>query len=165
MMDGSTSGPEIALIAESVANANARIRFFRIAFGASSEGQRIGRPEIRSILTDITRGGRLAIDWIAPNDLPRMDVKLAFLAIQCLETAMAFGGKINADLTGEKCAITGSATKLKIDPDLWEVLSNPQAKHQITPAQVHFALLTSELSRLKRRLSVDVQESQIRLVF
>ena len=35
IMDGATKGPEIALIAESVANASARIRFFRIGFGAS----------------------------------------------------------------------------------------------------------------------------------
>ena len=33
MMEGGTPSPELVLIAESVAAANARIRFFRLAFG------------------------------------------------------------------------------------------------------------------------------------
>ena len=82
MMDGSTMGPEIALISESVANANARIRFFRVAYGISGADQRIGKAEVVSILSDLTRGGRLTIDWRGPADLPRREVKLAFLLIQ-----------------------------------------------------------------------------------
>ena len=35
MMDGTAKTPELALIAESVANANARIRYFRVAFGSA----------------------------------------------------------------------------------------------------------------------------------
>ena len=108
MMDGVTKGPEIALIAESVANANARIRFFRVAFGASSTDQRIGRPEVLAILSDLTRGGRLSIDWRGPADLPRREVKLAFLLIQCLESAMAFGGKGFDGMLAQRMAICKS---------------------------------------------------------
>ena len=43
-------GPEVALISDSVANANARIRFFRIAFGHASPEQGTSRSEILSIL-------------------------------------------------------------------------------------------------------------------
>lgn len=60
------AGPEVALIAESVAAANARIRFFRIAFGAAPADQRIGAPEVRSILDDLSRGGRFRWGWPAP---------------------------------------------------------------------------------------------------
>jgi histidine phosphotransferase ChpT len=83
MMEGTAGGPEIALIAESVANANARIRYFRVAFGSAGRDQRIGRGEIVSIIEDTTRGGRLVIDWQGPPDMARREVKLAFLAIQC----------------------------------------------------------------------------------
>ena len=55
--------PEMALISESVANANARIRFFRISFGAASGDQRIARSEVMSVLTDLTRGGRVSYAW------------------------------------------------------------------------------------------------------
>jgi histidine phosphotransferase ChpT len=141
MMDGGSMGPEIALIAESVANANARIRFFRVAFGSSGPDQRIGRTEVVSILSDLTRGGRLTIEWRCAEDLPRREVKLAFLIIQCIETAMAFGGRILVDQQNGKWTITGSAAKLKLDQTLWDGLANSTGSSDLTAAQVHFALV------------------------
>ncbi len=166
MMDGATGGPELTLISESVANANARIRFFRIAFGAvGSTDQRIGRPEVLAILSDVTRGGRLIIEWLGPADLPRREAKLAFLLIQCLESAMAYGGRITVDATDTRWSVVGQATKMKINPDLWELLSNPAAPAEIGPAQVHFALVPDEVARQARRLTADIRETEIRLTF
>ena len=91
MMSPEAQGPELALIAESVASANARIRFFRIAFGLSAADQRIGRPEVTSVLADLTRGTRLAIDWDGPADLPRPEVKLAVLLLTLAGTLAACG--------------------------------------------------------------------------
>jgi len=165
MMDGSTRGPEIALIAESVANANARIRFFRIAFGAASAEQRIGRAEVAVILSDLTCGGRLVIDWQSPPDLSRPAVKLAFLLIQCLETAMPFGGRITVGHDAAAWTLTGQATRLKVDADLWGLLSGRNPAPAITAAQVHFALVQEELHRHKRALSVAITETEISLTF
>ena len=81
--------PEMALISESVANANARIRFFRICFGQASSDQRIARSEVASILGDLSRGGRVGYAWTSPVDLSRREVRLAFLLLQCLESALA----------------------------------------------------------------------------
>jgi len=61
-MNGAPIGPEMSLISESVENANARIRFFRIAFGSANETQDVGQKEIQSILHDMSRGGRLSIE-------------------------------------------------------------------------------------------------------
>ena len=49
-------GPEMDLIAQSVQNASARIRFFRVAYGAASD-QPMGRAEVVTILRDITQEG------------------------------------------------------------------------------------------------------------
>jgi histidine phosphotransferase ChpT len=46
MLDGAGHGPEMALIAQSVTHANARIRFFRVAYGIASTDQRIARTEV-----------------------------------------------------------------------------------------------------------------------
>ena len=165
MMDGATKGPEIALIAESVANANARIRYFRVAFGAAGQDQRIGRPEVRSILEDLTRGGRLVIDWQGPPDTARREVKLVFLAIQACETAMAYGGRIRVERSESRWTITGQASRMRIETRVWEVLSEPTAAHDLTPAHVHFALLPEEISRQGRRLSVELRETEIRIAF
>jgi len=165
MMDGSTRGPEIALISESVANANARIRFFRISFGAASADQRIGRGEIAAVLSDLTRGGRLVIDWQSPPDLPRPEVKLAFLLIQYLETAMPFGGRITVVQDASGWALTGQATRTKVDTDLWGMLSDRKATPAITAAQVHFALVPVALRHHQRPLTLATAETEIRLSF
>ena len=60
IMDASgASSQEMALIIESAGHANARIRYFRIAFGLCAPDQRIGRGEVAGILQDLAAGGRL----------------------------------------------------------------------------------------------------------
>ena len=165
MMDSATTGPEVALISESVANANARIRFFRVAFGAATADQRMGRPEITSILADTTKGGRLTVDWLLPGDQARREVKLAFLAVQCLESAMPWGGRVTVDSAGGRWQITGTARRLRVEPSLWDMLATARVPGDISPAQVQFALLPEEAARQKRRASVRVTETEIALSF
>ena len=165
MMDGAVRGPEMALVTESVAAANARIRFFRLSFGSATPDQRIGRSEVTGILTDLMRGGRMSVDWSSPTDLSRREAKLAFLMILCLETALPYGGRVLVDLTSALWTLTAQAQKLRIDPDLWEVLSNPAATPDVTPAQVHFLLAAEELTRQHRRLTADIRDTDIRLSF
>ena len=71
---GSFKGPEHDLIAESVASANARIRFFRIAYGAAGE-QMLGRAEVAGVLRDHGQTARLRMDWQPQDPQPRREVK------------------------------------------------------------------------------------------
>ncbi|NEX48329.1 histidine phosphotransferase family protein [Pseudotabrizicola algicola] len=166
MMDGMAASPELALIVDSVANANARIRFFRIAFGgAGANEQRIGRAEVVSILGDLTRGGRMTMDWSSPADLSRREVKLAFLAILCLESAMPHGGTLGIERGESRWTLRGTAARLRVDPSMWELLSNPAINVELGPNQVHFALLRDEIARQHRRLTVELGEAALRLSY
>ncbi len=165
MMDRGAASPELALIAESVANANARIRFFRVAFGAAGGDQRIARGEVAAILGDMTRGGRLSVDWQTPPDLARREVKLAFLLLQCMETAMAWGGRVRIARGDDGWTMDGTADRLKIDPALWQVLTARHAPADIGAAHVHFALVPEELRAQGRRLVADLKDRAIRLTF
>ena len=165
MMDGATKGPEMALITESVAHANARIRFFRVAFGASGVDQRIGRNEVTSILSDMTRGGRISVEWVSPPDLPRRDVKLLFLLLQCAETALPYGGRVTIERNDARWLLEASGTKIRLDMALWECLIDPGTAQEVTPAQVQFLLVPDEFTRQHRRLTAEITESCIRLSF
>lgn len=165
LMDGAVRGPEMTLVAESVAHANARIRFFRVAFGQTSKDQRIGAGEIKTILTDMARGSRMAVEWTSPVDLSRREAKLAFLCILCLETALGQGGRITVERGETRWTLTGSAPRLRIDPPLWEALSHPLAEAEIGPGQVQFLLVPEEVARQHRRLTVELAPEQIRLTF
>lgn len=165
-MESATQGPELALISESVTNANARIRFFRIAFGAAGRDQRIARSEVAGILADLYRGSRLAVDWAATGDLPRREAKAVFLLIMCLETAMPYGGRVQVDCTEAGWMIAGRAAKLRPAPDLWAHLADP-AHHpcDIGAAQVQFLLAPAEIAAIGRWLTVTAGDGDITLRF
>lgn len=173
MMSGASAGPEIALISESVTNANARIRFFRIAFGSATPGQGVARTEVRSILDDMTRGGRLMLDWQVAGDPPRQAVKLAFLALQCLETALPFGGRVRVVETGGKWRIAADSPRLRDIPDLWARLGESgtgteAGTGQTEPlgaAQVQFVLLPTEARHQGRALTLDLGPTSIVIGF
>ncbi|MGB5871426.1 MAG: histidine phosphotransferase family protein [Albidovulum sp.] len=165
MMSGEALGPEMALISQSVQNANARIRFFRVAFGASSSGQRIGRAEILAILDDLGRGARLKTEWNGPAELPRGSVKLTFLALLCLETAMPYGGTIRVRADNDDWQIDAEAQKMKIDPELWGLVEGKQATTALAAAHVQFALLATEARRQGLMLRLTRSDTQIKLQF
>ena len=56
MSGASPVGPEMQLICDSIKRASARIRFFRIAFGAASDDP-VVRNEVTSILTEMFDDG------------------------------------------------------------------------------------------------------------
>jgi len=166
LMDLSEGSPELALIAESVAHATARIRFFRLAFGASGgQDHQIARAEVSGALGDMVKGGRLVVDWDSPDHIPRREAKLACLGFLCLETALTQGGSIRLERGQARWSLTATGPKLRVDPALWELLSNPTARAEVSPATVQFALLRDEMARQHRRLTVDIRAPEIRMSF
>ncbi len=164
-MSGSADGPEIALIAESVANANTRIRFFRIAYGLAQPGQQVAQNEITSVLDDMTKGGRLKINWSIPGPQLRPEVKLAFLLIQCLESALPYGGTIRIEKVDQKWMLHGKSEKMKIAPAVWELLLTPKKGWNISPAEVQFLLVPDTARRLGRRIQTELRPDEITLMF
>lgn len=160
-MTGSVEGPEMALISESVENANARIKFFRIAYGAAAEGQNLGRSEVTSTLAATARGGRLSYHWRAEGEQPRREVRLAFLLLQCFENAMPYGGEITISRDGNKWELVGESDRMKIDENLWESLINPRLRPNIRAAEVQFALLPQVLEESGRSLALKLDTAQI----
>lgn len=164
-MSGAPEGPEMELIGESVGNASARIRFFRIAFGAAGD-QMVGAAEITSILRDLYQNSRLEIAWLPQDPQPRACIRLAFLGLLCLETAMPYGGRIEVALTGDGTwTLIGTADKLNIDAALWSVLSQVSSNAQLQPAHVQFALMPVIAAEDGRRVQTRSEETRVEVSF
>ncbi|MDW4496545.1 histidine phosphotransferase family protein [Sulfitobacter sp. D35] len=163
-MSGGTPGPEMELIQESVGNASARIRFFRIAFGHAGE-QMMGRSEVISILNAVMQGGRLKVAWGPLDPQPRCDVRMVFLALQCLENAMPYGGRIEIVESRGAWQLHGRADKLNIDDTLWSILATRDLGAVLQPAQVQFALLPMLALETGRRVVTEISETELRLGF
>lgn len=164
-MSGASAVPEIELIAESAENANARIRFFRVAFGASNETAMIGNAEVRRILADLYRGNRFNVDWRIEDDTRRIEAKLAFLVLQCFESALPWGGKVAVTRSGNTWSIFGSSERLKVEPELWALLSNTSSKTEISASSVHFALVAPTATSAGREVKANFNGNSITVNF
>ncbi|TMV92876.1 histidine phosphotransferase [Thioclava sp. BHET1] len=156
-LSGQQLGPEMELIAQSVEAANARVKFFRVAFGQAGHEQRLGHAEISGLLDGMFAQGRITVDWQISGDLPRAEVKLAFLAILCLETLLPFGGILLIAPGPKGWVLSAQSEKSKPQAAPWEALNG--GVHDITPAHVQFALLPREMARLGRSLSWEIGEA------
>ncbi len=159
------AGPEMSLIAESVENANARIRFFRVAYGAPAPDQMLARSEVMATLGAASRGGRLGYRWQVEGDQPRDEVRIVFLLLQCCETAMARGGEITIRRNGQNWDLSATADRIDADPDLWGSLLVPRSGPEVSPAQVQFALLPQALESAGRHLALKLDADRIEARF
>lgn len=164
-MSVGTQGPEVDLITDSVESASARIKFFRIAFGAAQRGQGLGEKEIKAILRDVSRASKTVFEWQAKGPQNRAEVKLVFLLLQCFETALPWGGHVAISELGGEWAIHGSAERMQIDPDLWQILSAPGDYPGLAPSKVQFALAPLTANAIGRRLIVESAETSARVRF
>lgn len=151
------SGPEMTLIEDSVANASARIRFMRVAFGAAGS-QEVGEPEIRSILADLGRGGRVTYDWQA-QACDRDALQAVFLAFLCLEAAMPRGGTVSATRDGADWVVSGAADLSRPSAQMWTMLCGGADDGSTLPAHVQFPLLAALMNDRGARVRVEDGET------
>lgn len=163
-MSGAVAGPELELISDSVLNANARIRFFRVAFGAAGD-QQMGRAEVVSILEDISKAGRMKFQWTPTEGCSRSEVRMAFLAALCLESALPYGGVINVLNAGGNWTVVGEGRKVNVEDDLWGNLDGSSDEAKITPALVQFAMLPEAAKEAERKISYDATLEKVTIQF
>lgn len=164
-MSGVAASPEMDLIAESIASANSKIRFFRVAYGRAPLGAMLARSEILSVLGDYFHRGRLTIGWQPTRELQRREVKLAFLALQCLETALPFGGDIQITCDDGHWALTACAERLRLVPENWDILKGHDQDQEIPAASVQFMLLAILTEFRNPALAVDTSDTSVTIRF
>lgn len=159
-LSGMAQTPEMALIAESVAAAQARIKFFRVAYGTAESGSTLARAEITGTLGAVARGGRLSYFWEAEGEVPRREAKAIFLLLQCLESAMPLGGDIHIRRIATGWEVVAEGDKMQVDEALWTGMLG-RVRPQVTAAQVQFALLPQALASIGKVLALKLALGRI----
>jgi histidine phosphotransferase ChpT len=163
-MTNTPESPELALIRQSVENASARIRFFRIAFGMVKGEQMIGRSEIANLLVEFFAPTRLTVHWAPTSDCSRIETKLVFLMLLCAESAMPYGGLIRVTLTDRIWNVSGEGQKLREERAVWDYLDG-KGTEELTAAKVHFGLAYAVCQELERTIASDFNENRVSLTF
>ncbi len=157
--------PEMQLIAQSVLNATARVKFFRIAFGKAAPDQQVNMGEAWSILKDLSGGGRITYELEADSDPDRAGLQAAFLAALCLETALPFGGQIKMVHNLGVWTLSCTGRKISLTDTLWAQLTGDATDSDVKPSEVQFLLFPTSLAAQGRAAQVSRTETTLNLRF
>ncbi|SMX44975.1 histidine phosphotransferase family protein [Maliponia aquimaris] len=160
---GGDPSPEMALIQDSCESAAARIRFFRVAFGSAGSTQKMGRRETMATLTALGKGGRMQVEWMPNEDLPRTEVQLAFLAYLCCESALPYGGTVRFDRDAAGWTVTAQGQRLAAQQLLWDHLNGAAPLDDPAADRVHFALLPILAEAQGHQLMATLRDETITL--
>ena len=163
-MSGVANSPELTLIEEAVASANARIKFFRVALGGSTGSQMLARSEILKLLDGCYGNGRLTVRWEPPSDPSRTEAKVAFLALMCIETVLPQGGEIVINADRGNWQLQAYGPTIKFNPELWASLTR-ETDLKIASSQIQFVLLKEALTSIGQPPQVGHSDSAVSLRF
>ncbi|MDO5647447.1 histidine phosphotransferase family protein [Paracoccus sp. (in: a-proteobacteria)] len=161
---GLSAAPEMALIAESIAAARARIQAFRMAFGSAAPDQRVGGAELSQLLAGLSAQGRLRLELNASGDFARPDVRMLILAVMCLETGLPWGGRVIILHTAPGWRLVAEATRTRPDPALWAWLGGENARSPVA-SEVHFPLLAEAARQAGRVMEWELDETGAEIRF
>jgi histidine phosphotransferase ChpT len=98
-LSGALQSPELVLISNSVKPANAKGMFLRVVFGDAAKSGEITHYEIKGIPANTYHGLPLKIILAINTPLERIDLKLCFLMLLCIEKMRPYGGTLKVSRT------------------------------------------------------------------
>lgn len=161
-MAGNAESPEMTLIGEAVRDAQARIGFFRIAFGATTPDQRVSRRDLTALMDGMYgNGGRLTVDFTPDGDMARTEFKLALLMLSCAETALPLGGEIKLTSGDGVLTLIARSKRINAESELWGLLKGAPPRTPVRPANVQFLLLFQSAEAEDRRCVAEFDDTTL----
>lgn len=157
-------GDEMELIKSSLNAALARISFFRLAFGKAGPDALVGTREVRDVLDAMYKDTRSRIKWMDEEDRPRPEIRLACLALNCIEVATPWGATVEVTRNPNAWVFHVDAKRLKIDAALWHGLGRGVLPPDLKGSEVQFGILARDCRRLRRPISVSADDSHLSLL-
>lgn len=158
-----TRRDEMQLVSDSVAQAQARIRFYRVAFGTSRDDQAMGSPELADTLAGVYGAGRLQVAWDVAGEVARPAARLAYLMVLCVEAALARGGQVTVTRDRRHWRVAGSGPRVRDLAPFWALLRGGACDADLTPERVQFPLLQVQAATMGVRIVVTAGEAGVTL--
>ncbi|WP_167767061.1 histidine phosphotransferase family protein [Jannaschia formosa] len=161
---GGSGGDEMALIRQSLDAALARIAFFRLAFGAAPGAKPVSEREVRGVIAAMYRDSRTRVLWRDTEDRPRAEIRLACLALLCIEVAIPWGATVEVTRNPNAWVFHVDADRLKIDAALWHGLGRAAIPSDLKGSEVQFGILARDCRAMRRPISVSADDSHLSLL-
>ncbi|CTQ50473.1 histidine phosphotransferase family protein [Jannaschia donghaensis] len=154
---------EMSLIRESLDAAMARIKFFRLAFGPGTAALVTAR-EMRTTLDEMYGQTRTRVIWRDEAERSRAEMRLACLALTCVEVATPWGAEVEVVRNEAAWVIHVDAKRLRIDEPLWQTLGSAKLPADLKGSEVQFGILARLTRQLRRPVSVSADETHLSLI-
>ena len=154
-----TPSAEMALVSSSVESALARIEFFRLAFGSGDPDAPIPSAMAAQTAVKLYEGGRTAIDWQDGVDRPRWELRLAYLAILCVDAAAPMGGTLSVGHDGT-WRVRIDAPRVRELP-FWDAVNRQEVPGDLVGDFVQFGLLVDDARRRGRIVAAEVADDAV----
>ena len=156
---GGPGDAELALVNDSLATALAKLRFYRVAFGPAEAQARQSLEEAAQV-TDAMFHGRFTVAWESGGrEVPRPLVRLAYLAVLCLEKSLPMGGTVRVSLPEDRIALQVDGRRTQPPAEAWAHVTGGTPIAELRPELVQFALLRRALVADGHRVEVRFGES------
>jgi len=163
MAELASTMPEVALISDSVDSAKTKLQFFRICFGQCANGADVSARVVVATSSAMLEGKRVTLKWTdLAQSSPRAEVKLLFLLLLCVETALPVGGDITVSRDEYIWTITAHSPRIQAD-DVWKTLEWQLPQEPFGPGQVQFPLARDLARDLGRTLEIAISDTVLKI--
>ncbi|MGF7146627.1 histidine phosphotransferase ChpT [Sphingomonas zeicaulis] len=141
------------LLADSARASAARLKYFRLAFGAAGGfGETIDAREAKAAIEDLfCRDGRIELDWMLEQDIGRTPLKVLMNLALIAGEALVRGGRISiaAERSGlqTEIVVRAEGPRFALDPALRHALENDLTDVAVIAPRAAPAVLVRTLAR------------------
>jgi histidine phosphotransferase ChpT len=111
----------LELVADSVAVAQARLKYYRLAFGAAgSIGERLAAAEVRGLIEALAQmNGKLVFGWMADDaELPRGAIRILLNLTLIALDALVRGGRLDIAVEAGEIVVRAEGPRLVLDGEI-----------------------------------------------
>ncbi len=127
------------LVEQSGRRAAARLRLYRIVYGAAGTSAAIGLAEAREIAEDYLAYGKTTLDWHADPDAETgIGLAKAILAVfVCATEALPQGGRVRIGCHADSLSVVAEGKGARLEAETRAALEGRLAADALTPRSVH----------------------------
>ena len=168
LMDDSETDEEmkktaLEMVKSSAKTATAKLKFCRIAFGASgSAGALIDMGEAGEVARGFVGEEKTKLEWNAPREnRPKQEVKLLLNMLLMAISGIPRGGVVTVSVDGRNFAITAKGERAKINESLAGALSGAADISGLDArlVQPYYARILAEASNLKLTMAMESEDT------
>lgn len=154
------------MIRSSSAQANAKLKFCRIAFGAAgSAGAVIDVGEAGEVAKAFVGAEKIKLDWNAPREnRPKLQVKLLLNMMLLAMASIPRGGVVSVDVENEQFVVRARGERAKVPEAMVQVLAGtlPVAELDARLVQPYYAARLAEAAGMGLTLAMEGEDALVR---